>query len=220
MVSGSRGQVDFGREGFIARFEYDPAIVARIKQIQRRRWNSDLTAWLVEPHWPSVHRLLCIASELNWTISAEARAAELKVREDGESCEYSLDVVHDSHGAAWFQCKLGDDDQLSAQVKALPGAYWDEHWWVPTDWDQCCGPLLEIAQSDARLEVSNAAWRLLEEQDVSDQFVRSSAPAPARLETCEPEQDPAPDVAPVERRARVTTRGTRQLPPRAERDAG
>jgi len=182
MAFNARGHVDFAQEGFIAQFDYDHAIVSRIKAIQRRRWVQDKGAWIVEPHWPSVRRLLHIASELGWEITAKAREAEQRVRTDSEeSQEYSVDIVHDSLGAAWFQCKIGDDDLLLAQVKALPGAEWDDAWWVPTDWEQCCGPLLEIVQSDQRLEVSNAAWHLLQEPDVSDLYIRSSAPPPAAV---------------------------------------
>jgi hypothetical protein len=136
MVSGARGHVDYGQEGFIARFEYDQAIVGRVKEIQRRRWLQDKAAWIIEPHWPSVRRLLHIASELDWEITRKAREAEQRVKLEGESLEYSVDVVHDSHGHAWFQCKVGDDDRLLQQVKALPGAVWDDSWWVPTDWEQ------------------------------------------------------------------------------------
>jgi hypothetical protein len=179
MMSGARGQVDFGPQGFIARFEYDAAIVLRIKEIQRRRWLSDVKAWVIEPHWPSVRRLLHIASGLGWEITTAARAAEERVREDSESLEYSIDVVHDHCGAAWFQCQVGDDDVMVKQVRTIPGAYWDGSWWVPTDWDQCCVPLLELVESDSRIEVSNAAWRLLTEADVTHLYLRSSVPAEA-----------------------------------------
>jgi hypothetical protein len=195
MASGTHGQVDFGPEGFIAVFDYDPLIVARIKEIQRRRWLSDRKAWLVESHWPSVRRLLHIAAELGWKISAEARAAEQQVKSDSELLEYSLDVVHGSQGEAWFQCKVGDDDQLAAQVRAIPGGYWDDGWWIPTDWEHCCEALLAIAQSNMRLEVSNAAWQLLTEPDVSHLYVRSSVPPQAPRSAIEPLQ---PSLAPPE----------------------
>jgi hypothetical protein len=179
MASGLHGKVDFGEEGFIARFEYDPALVSQIKQIQRRRWLKDQAAWLVEPHWPSARRLLHIASELGWEITGQAREAEQRLKRESESLEYSVDVVHDSYGKAWFQCKVGDDDRLLQQVRAISGAVWDDSWWVPTDWEQCCGPLLEIVRADMRLEVSPAAWQLLEEQDVTHLFERSCAPPQA-----------------------------------------
>jgi hypothetical protein len=178
MASGEPGHVDFGPEGFIARCEYDPALVAKLKEIQRLRWLSDRRAWVVEPHWPSVRRLLHIAAELDWEISVAARAAEERVRSESEGLEYSVDVVHDSQGESWFQCKTGDDDRLLRDVKAIPGAFWDEYWWIPTDWDQCCEPLLAIVQSDMRIEVSNAAWNLLTEEDVAHLYVRSSLPSP------------------------------------------
>lgn len=173
MAAGARGHVDFDDAGFIVRFNGDPTAVAMLKDIQRRRWNADRVAWIVASHGPSVRRLLHIAAELGWTISAEARAAEARVREESESLEYELDVVHDNHGAAWFICKTGDDDELRHLVSALPNAFWDDAWWIPTDWEQCCQPLLELVQSDMRFTVSPAAWRLLEEEDVTHLFVRS-----------------------------------------------
>lgn len=192
MLVGERGYVDFEDASFVVRINGDPAVVAKLKDIQRRRWNPDKAAWIVEPHWPSVRRLLHIAADLGFQISAEAREAEREVREQSESLEYLLDVVHDNHGAAWFICKTGDDDELRHQVSALPDAYWDDAWWIPTDWEQCCQPLLDIVQSDERIEVSPAAQLLLTEEDVAHFFVRSSVSAPA--------------AAPATRKPRVSSR--------------
>jgi hypothetical protein len=175
MTVGAGGQVDFEDAGFIVRLNGDPGVVARIKDIQRRRWNRDRAVWIVDAHWPSVRRLLRIAAELGFQISAEARRAEERVRQESESLEYLLDVVHDNHGAAWFICKTGDDDELRHEVSALPGTFWDDAWWIPTDWEQCCHALLDIVAPDQRFVVSPAAWRLLEEEDVTHLFVRSSA---------------------------------------------
>jgi len=228
MVSRTRGHVDFGREGFIARFDGDPAIVARVREIQRRHWARDQAAWIVAPHWPSVRRLLHIASDLGWEITVAAREAEQRIKSDSESLEYSVDVVHDNHGQAWFVCKVGDDDLLLERVKAIPGAYYEDAWWIPTDWDACCGPLTEIVQSDMRLEVSAAAWRLLEEPDVADVFVRSTVSLQAIEQELEPDsvpEDLAPDteweeLAPIERKPRVTARSKQPAPARAEKDTG
>ncbi|HKP63832.1 MAG TPA: hypothetical protein VJV78_44160 [Polyangiales bacterium] len=195
MLVGHRGYVDFEDASFVVRINGDPVVVAKLKDIQRRRWNPDKAAWIVEPHWPSVRRLLHIAADLGFQISAEAREAQREVREQSESLEYLLDVVHDNHGAAWFICKTGDDDELRHQVSALPDAYWDDAWWIPTDWEQCCQPLLEIVQSDARVEVSPAAQLLLTEEDVAHLFVRSSVSAPA-----------ATAAAPATRKPRVSSR--------------
>jgi len=217
MAFEARGQVDFAEGAFTARFDYDLAIVARIKQIQRRHWNGDRAVWIIAPHWPSVRRLLNIASELGWEITARAREAEQRVKEDSEVLEYSVDVVHDSHGEAWFQCKVADDDLLARQMKALPGAYWEDFWWIPTDWERCCGPLLELVQSDVRLReaVSESAWRLLEEPDVADQFVRSAAP-PAVLAVNT--EDAEPLAAGTVRKPRVSARTKRPATP-ADEDA-
>lgn len=236
MVSRTRGHVDFGREGFVARFDGDPASVARveerIKEIQRRHWAREQAAWIVAPHWPSVRRLLHIASELGWEITAAAREAEQRIKSESESLEYSVDVVHDNHGQAWFVCKVGDDDLLLERVKAIPGAYYEDAWWIPTDWEACCGRLTEIVQSDMRLEVSDAAWRLLEEPDVTDSFVRSrvslQALQPLDAEALELDgdlDDLEPDTAwegpaPIERKPRVTVRGKQAAPARPEKDTG
>jgi hypothetical protein len=239
MVLGARGHVDFGHEGFIARFMYDRAIVARIKAIQRRHWANDQKAWIVAPHWPSVRRLLHIASELGWEITAEARSAEQRVKEDSESLEYSVDVIHGDHGEAWFQCKAADDDELQERLKAIPGAYWEGAWCIPTDWDRCCAPLLEIVQSNMQLEVSEAAWRLLEEPDVAHLFVRSSAPPLAAgdefddasssddwIPTAEEideldSADASAGAAPTLRRARVTAQSKkRPASPPADEEVG
>src|SRR3954451_7430722 len=118
MTSRAGGHVDFGREGFIARFDGNPAIVARVREIQRRHWVRDQRAWIIAPHWPSLRKLFLIASELGWEISPSAREAALGIKSESESLEYSVDVVHDSHGNAWFVCKVGDDDHLVERVKA------------------------------------------------------------------------------------------------------
>lgn len=213
MLVGERGYVDFESAGFVVRINGDPTVVARIKDIQRRRWNPDRAAWIVEPHWPSVRRLLQIAAELGFRFSAEARVAQQQLREQSESLEYLLDVVHDNHGAAWFICKTGDDDQLRHRVSELPGAYWDDAWWIPTEWEQCCQPLLDIVLHDERVEVSPAAQLLLSEEDVAHLFVRSSASGPRaeRLVQIEP--------APATRKARVSSRdrAASQQPPAAHR---
>jgi hypothetical protein len=221
MQSGSNGHVDIEGEGFIVRFAHDPTVLAWIKTIQRRRWLSDRRAWLVDRHWPSVQRLLHIAAQLGWTITSRARAAEAAVREASEFLEYSLDVVHDHYGHAWFVCVLGEDDDLRHQVSAIPGAYWEDGWRIPTDWDQCCGPLREIVEDDSRFELSNAAWRLLTEPDVSDLYLRSCVPTEDRPSAAEggfPDEDELEALAdspldgvPAKRKPRITSRSTRQV---------
>lgn len=233
MAPDAHGHVDFGDEGFIVRFKYDPDVVARMKEIQRRRWLADRAVWVVEPHWPSARRLLHIASGLGWKISPKAREAEARLKSEDELLEYSVDVVHDNHGKAWFLCKVGSDDRLLRQVKALPGATWDGAWWVPTDWEQCCGPLLEIVQSNMQLEVSNAAWRLLEELEV-DPYLRSSVSPdtetpPSATETQAVSVEARDEHRPLEsedlaaqtphtgRRSKVTTRGRQPVPEPAKK---
>lgn len=230
MASDTSGHVDFGDEGFIVGFKFDPNVVARLKQIQRRRVQADGATWVVASHWPSARRLLHIASDLGWTISARAREAEARLKSEDEDLGYSIDVVHDNHGKAWFQCNVGSDDVLTQEIRALPGASWDGSWWVPTDWEQCCGPLLELVQAEMQLEVSNAAWRLLEEPDVEHLYVRSSAPqgaatpraalaaVPLEQERQQPATDPGhaeaaadEQATPSGRRPRVTTRSHQPL---------
>jgi len=206
MAAVTRGYVDVGPAGFVARFEYDQAIVDRLETIQRHHWLRDEQLLVVEPHWPSVRRLLHIASDLRWTITPAARTAEARVEAESLELEFSVDVIHNGHGEAVFQCKLGDDDELMATIRALPGAYWEGEWCVPTDWERCCGPLLEIVESDSRLTVSSAAWRLLTEEDVTHLHVRSSAPAFTSMVLATPPpltRAPAPEWVPDERDARV-----------------
>jgi len=191
MAADGHGYVDFGPKGFVARFEHEQAIVDRIKTIQRHHWDEHEKAWVVPSHWPSARRLLHIASDLGWRITEAARLAEAEVKADSEQLPYCVDVVHDNHGQAWFQCQVGDDDELAARVRALPGAYWDDGWWVPTDWESCCGPLLEIVEAIPQLECSPAAWRLLTEPDVSHLYLRSSAPPRTPVRVVEELRRPA-----------------------------
>ena len=210
------GHVDFEGEAFLARVDEDPDVVAKLEQIQRCRWATDQSAWLIAAHWPSVRQLLHIALELGWTISAEARQAIDSVRQEGESLAYFLDVVHGSYGEAWFVCEVGDDDVLRHRISELPGAYWEDGWRIPTDWEQCCIPLLEIVQPDLRFEVSAAAWRLLQEADASHEFVRSSAP-----EAPEPASAPEAPPSGATRKPRVTTADVQRsvAPARTRREA-
>ncbi|MEY4579016.1 MAG: hypothetical protein RL701_3719 [Pseudomonadota bacterium] len=167
MAAVTRGTIDFGQEGFSACFENDAGVVSEVKALQRRRWLQAKQAWIVEPHGPSITGLLRIAYAHDWTITPGALDEMRRVREDEASLEYSVDVVQGKYGEPWFLCKLGNDDVLLAQVKAIPDALWDGEWWVPAYRAECCAPLLEVVQSDQRLEVSDLAWKLLQEPDDS-----------------------------------------------------
>lgn len=166
----SVGSVDYGELGFIARFDYEPATVAIVRKIQRRRWLSEHRAWLVEPHWPSLRVLLRLANQHNWAITHQALVAARKVREEGEAYEYSVDVVQGGCGEPWFRCLVGDDDTLPKQLGQLPQAFTepdDASWWVPAFRADCCEPLAEIVDNDERFEISKGARRLLDEPDES-----------------------------------------------------
>ena len=195
MAAVTHGHVDVEERGFVARFEQEPAIVERIQTIQRRRWLRDDNVWVVDAHWPSVRRLLHIASDLGWHITPKARAKEQQLKDESDALEYSLDVIHNGFGEAVFQCKVADDDALLAKVRGLPGAYFEGEWCVPTDWERCCGQLRELVEANARLEISPAAWRLLTEPDVAHLYVRSSAPPPAAVRIATPPpQNRAPSL--------------------------
>ncbi|HEY6879327.1 MAG TPA: DEAD/DEAH box helicase, partial [Polyangiales bacterium] len=92
------------------------------------------------------------------------RAIEL-LREQAEAAQFSIDVVQGSTGEPWFLCMVGDDYELHQTMKEIGGAYLDpadDSWWVPATFPGSRAALLEIAQTDERMEVSEAAWRLLE----------------------------------------------------------
>ena len=178
MVLVNGGTVDVGDEGFVVEFDYALDIVERMKTIQRRRFDRDRLRWVVDRHWPSVHQLFHIALDYGFHLSASARAEEERLRRENCDLEYTVDAVHDHVGAMWFVCKTGDDDDLRRKVRDIEGAYWDDSWWVPTDWETCCRPLREIVDHDERFVVSNAASRLLYEEDVSEWYVRSEVRAP------------------------------------------
>lgn len=212
MVVGSRGRVNFGDEGFVVEFDYSPELVARMQAIQRRRFDRERALWIVESHWPSAHRLFQLALDCGFQVSASARAEEERLRRESYDVEYAIDAAHDQSGAMWFVCKTGDDDDLRRKVRDIDGAYWDDYWWVPTDWESCCGPLREIVESDPRFELSNAATQLLYEEDVTDRYVRSSVALPdavlheARV-SLRPSDTERAEPAGTVRKPRVTSHG-------------
>jgi hypothetical protein len=212
MVFGYSGKVDLVEEGFVVQFDYSPEIVARMKAIQRRRFERDRLRWVVECHWPSVHRLFQIALDYGFHVSASARAEEQRLRRESYELEYAIDAVHDHGGAMWFVCKTGDDDDVRHKVRDIRGAYWDDSWWVPTDWESCCGPLREIVESDERFVLSNAAAQLLYEEDVTDRYLRSGVPVGERIAPPQPvslravESERAEPAGSV-RKPRVTAHG-------------
>jgi SNF2-related domain len=163
------GTLDYRDDRFVARFAYDAAVVAEIKKLQRgARSTGPLDAadeWIIERHRPSVAQLLRIGRDHSWHFTAAARKAIEQLAEQAEAAEFSIDVVQGSGGEPWFICMLGDDYELQQTVKEIGGAYLDDaddSWWVPALFPGARVALLEIAQSDDRLEVSEAAWRLLE----------------------------------------------------------
>lgn len=238
MLALTHGEVDFEDGRFTARINGDPAVVARLKKIQRCHWRSSSAVWIIDAHWPSVSRLIRLAQDERWTITAAAWNEKERVQLEGESLEYSIDMIHDDQGRARFRCMVGNDDELRDEVKAIPGAYWeDEYYSVPTDWEHCCPLIRAIVERDMRFTVSPAAERLLENEDVSDLYIRTLAPPSAvaarqreRLRTApvtavdaddDDSQQPteAVSTAPTTRKPRVRTRGTK-APPTGQEGAG
>jgi hypothetical protein len=186
-MGAASGSLDYSELGFIARFDLEATMVEKVRGIQRRRWLGEQHIWVIEPHWPSLRVLLRLANQHNWEISQEAREAARRVKEDGESYEYSVDVVQGSYGEPWFRCMLGDDDALPKQVALLPQAYTepdDNSWWVPAFRRDSCAGLKAIVDADERIELSSAAQRLLDEPDESypDLVQRSEQDAEAEVE--------------------------------------
>ena len=121
---------------------------------------------------PRAHR-----RDRSWHFTAEARKALRQLQDQADAAVFSIDVVQGNVGEPWFLCMCGDDYDLQQRVKSLPGAFLDDaddSWWVPADSEAACADLLEIAEHDDRLEVSPAAWRLLEEPDGSFALPRSA----------------------------------------------
>lgn len=177
MLAETHGRIDFRDGRFIARVSGEPTVVAELKSIQRCHWHATNAVWVIEPHWPSVRRLVQIAFRQRWNISAEARREIEFVESAGEDLEYSIDVVHDHQGHSRFRCIAGDDDDRNDEIGSIPGAYWeDEYWSVPTDWEHCCPTLREIVESDMRFTMSPAAELLLYEEDVSHVHIRTQVP--------------------------------------------
>lgn len=188
----THGEVACEDGRFTARFNGDPAVVARLKTIQRCHWQASRAVWAIDAHWPSVSVLIRIALDQRWKISAAAWNEKERVQVVGESLEYSIDMIHDNQGHARFRCTVGNDDQLRDEVKSIPGAYWeDEYYSVPTDWDHCCPPIRAIVERDMRFTVSPAAVRLLEDEDVSHLYIRTLAP-PSVAERRELSRKPSP----------------------------
>ena len=176
MLKRTHGEVGFEQGRFTARFNGDPTVAAQLKKIRRGQWRAGSATWFIDAHWPSVSRLFRIAQDERWTITAAARIEKDRVQAEGESLEYSIDMIHDSQGAARFRCMVGDDDEIRDEVRSIPSAHWeDEYYSVPTDWDHCCPPIRAIVERDMRFTVSPAAARLLENEDVSHHYIRTLA---------------------------------------------
>jgi hypothetical protein len=156
--------LDYRDDRFVARFAYDAAVVAEMKRLPRSA-QKEADEWVIERHRPSVARLLRIGRDHSWHFTAAAKRAIAQLQETAEALEFSIDVVSGSSGEPWFLCMLGDDYELQQTVREIGGAFLDDaddSWWVPAAFPGARAALLEIAQADDRLEVSEAAWRMLE----------------------------------------------------------
>ena len=177
VVGTTPGTIDYRDERFVARFPYDASLVAELKTLRQGPRQKASDEWIIERHRPSVARLVRIARDRSWHFTTEARKALRQLQDQAEAAVFSLDVVQGNAGEPWFLCMCGDDYDLQQRVKSLPGAFLDDaddSWWVPADSQAACADLLEIAENDDRMEVSDAAWRLLEEPDASFALPRSA----------------------------------------------
>ncbi|MEY4512505.1 MAG: hypothetical protein RLZZ450_4627, partial [Pseudomonadota bacterium] len=172
------GTIDYRDEHFVARFPYDAALVAEIKTLKQGTRQKATDEWIIQRHRLSVAKLVRIGRDRSWHFTAEANKAIQQLREQGEAAQFSIDVVQGNGGEPWFLCMLGDDYDLQQRVKSIPGAYLDDaddSWWVPAFRVSSCEELIDVAESDDRLLVSPAAWRLLEEPDESSSLPRTAA---------------------------------------------
>lgn len=177
MLGKTAGTIDYRDEHFVARFPYDAALVAEIKTLKQGTRQKATDEWIIQRHRLSVAKLVRIGRDRSWHFTAEANKAIQQLHEQGEAAQFSIDVVQGKVGEPWFLCMLGDDYDLQQRVKSIAGAYLDDaddSWWVPAFRAASCEELLDVAESDDRLEVSPAAWRLLEEPDESFVLPRSA----------------------------------------------
>lgn len=168
MSERAHGAVDYRGGEFAVSCPYDAAVVAELKHVQRRRWESDAKLWLIAHHHPSAAALLGLARKHGWSVSDVAWRAFRQLQDDADATELSVDVVQGNGGEPWFFCMLGDDDDLQRRVLAIPGAYIDapdESAWVPAYRVDCAEQLRAIIETDTRLCVSSAAVRLLDEPE-------------------------------------------------------
>lgn len=168
MSERAQGAVDYRGGEFAVRCAYDAEVVAELKQVQRRRWESDAKLWLIARHHPSAAALLGLARKHGWSVSDVAWRAFRQLQDEANATELSVDVVQGNGGEPWFFCLLGDDDELQRRVLAIPGAYIDapdDSAWVPAYRADCAEQLRAIIETDTRLCVSSAAYRLLDEPD-------------------------------------------------------
>lgn len=164
------GYVDYRNGEFVAGFDFDATVFDEIKRLQGRRWVRETQEWLVARSHRNAAGLLGIARKCGWDISPAARDVCERLQDIADATELSVDVVQGSAGEPWFFCLLGDDEALHRSVKAIPKAFLDpadDSWWVPAFRADSAEMLLEIVHSDARLFVSDAAWRLLAEPDLT-----------------------------------------------------
>ncbi|HEX5660853.1 MAG TPA: SNF2-related protein [Polyangiales bacterium] len=189
MAGRAQGTLDYRDDRFVARFAYDAAVVAEIKQLRRSAQKED-GEWVFERHRPSIAPLVRLGRDRGWHFTAAARRAIAELQEQAEQLRFEIDVAHGPHGEPMFYCMLGDDYELIETVKEIGGAYLDDaddSWWVPAALPGGRAVLLGIAQSDDRFEVSEQAWRLL---DGSEEVY---LPHGSNTSTVDDEEDELPD---------------------------
>jgi hypothetical protein len=81
------GAVDYCSGEFAVRSPYDAEVVAELKRVQRRRWESDSKQWLIAHHHPSAAALLGIARKHDWAVSAPAWQAFRQLQADASAAE-------------------------------------------------------------------------------------------------------------------------------------
>lgn len=106
--------IDFAAGRFIIRFNYNPAMVERVKKLPGRRWNPQTKSWTV-PEAACVH-VAAFAARHDFMATGAANAL-LSRHHTEASIELTGKVV---------QIRTSFDVNMSYAIKRLPGAKWDK----------------------------------------------------------------------------------------------
>ena len=119
------GTVDVSDEAFTLRFDYDPSLVAAVRDIPGRAWNADAKVW--KAPFTSVRAVKDFAARHHLQLTPEAEAVP--------DCEPLTGPVIDVVGGQ-FAIRFDYERDLISRVRDLPGARWNARagaWLVDLD---------------------------------------------------------------------------------------